>query len=75
MSGTKNNQVATDIKTEFESAGINQTVYRIYLNLECNVSILTSYKTIQETIQNQVLLVETVIMGDVPTTYLEMEKP
>ena len=68
-------QIATDIKTEFESAGINQTVYRIYLNLECNVSILTSYKTMQETIQNQVLLVETVIMGDVPTTYLEMEKP
>lgn len=68
-------KIATDIKTEFESAGINQTVYRIYLNLECNVSILTSYKTMQETIQNQVLLVETVIMGDVPTTYLEMEKP
>lgn len=68
-------QIATDIKTEFESAGINQTVYRIYLNLECNVSILTSYKTMEETIQNQVLLVETVIMGDVPTTYLEMEKP
>ena len=40
-----------------------------YLNIKNN------YKTMEETIQNQVLLVETVIMGDVPTTYLEMEKP
>ena len=68
-------KIATDIKTEFESAGINQTIYRVYLNLECDISILTSYKTMKETIQNQVLLVETVIMGEVPTTYLEVEKP
>lgn len=64
----------TEIKTEFKAAGINQTVYRIYLNLECNVSILTSYKTINRTINNQVLLVETVVVGDVPETYLELER-
>ncbi len=66
--------ITTDIKTEFKAAGINQTMYRIYLNLECKVSILTSYKTINKTITNQVLLVETVIMGEVPETYLELEK-
>lgn len=66
--------ITTDIKTEFKAAGINQTMYRIYLNLECKVSILTSYKTINKTITNQVLLVETVIMGEVPETYLQLEK-
>lgn len=66
--------IITEIKTEFKAAGINQTVYRIYLNLECNVSILTSYKTINRTISNQVLLVETVVVGDVPETYLELER-
>lgn len=66
--------ITTDIKTEFKAAGINQTMYRIYLNLECKISILTSYKTINKTITNQVLLVETVIMGEVPETYLELEK-
>ena len=65
--------IITDIKTEFKAAGINQTVYRIYLNLECNISILTSYKTINTTINNQVLLVETVVVGEVPETYLELE--
>lgn len=65
--------IITDIKTEFKSAGINQTVYRIYLDLECEISILTSYKTIGQTIKNQVLLVETVVVGDVPETYLELE--
>lgn len=65
--------IITDIKTEFKSAGINQTVYRIFLDIECNISILTNYKTINRTINNQVLLVETVIMGGVPETYLELE--
>ena len=66
--------IATEIKTEFKSAGINQIIYRIYLNLECNVSILTAYKTINKTIENQVLLVETVVVGEVPETYLNLEK-
>lgn len=65
--------ITTDIKTEFESVGINQSLYRIYLNIECNVSILTSYKTIATKIINQVLLVETVVVGDVPETYLKLE--
>lgn len=66
--------IATDIKTEFKSAGINQTVYRIYMNIECNISILTSYKTISKQITNQVLLIETVIVGEVPETYLTLDK-
>ena len=65
--------VVTDIKTEFKAAGINQTIYRIYLNIECKISILTSYKTIAQKINNQVLLVETVVVGTVPETYLELK--
>lgn len=64
--------ILTDIKTEFKSAGLNQTIYRIYLNLECCVSILTSYKTMEQRITNQVLLVETVVVGDIPETYLQI---
>lgn len=65
--------ISTDIKTEFKSEGINQTIYRIYLELECNVSILTSYRTMNKKISNQILLVETVIVGEVPETYLELQ--
>ena len=65
--------VTTEIKTEFKAQGINQTVYRIYLEVICNVDIVTSYKTIETEIVNQVLLVETVIVGGVPETYYNLE--
>lgn len=65
--------VITDVKTEFKAQGINQTVYRIYLEVICNVNIVTSYKTINSEIINQVLLVETVIVGGVPETYYNIE--
>ena len=65
--------VTTEIKTEFKSQGINQTVYRIYLEVICNEKILTSYKTIDTKIVNQVLLMETVIVGDVPETFYNLE--
>lgn len=65
--------VTTELKTEFQAQGINQTMYRIYLELKCDTNILTPYKTIHEEIVNQVLLVETLIVGDVPQTYYNLE--
>ena len=66
-------EVVTELKTEFKSQGINQTVYRIYLELVCNFNIVTSYKTINTRIINQVLLVETVIVGEIPETYYNLQ--
>ncbi len=65
--------VETDLRTEFKEAGINQTLHRIYLEVKCNVSILTPYETINETITNQVLLVEGVIVGTIPDAYYNLE--
>lgn len=65
--------VETDLKSEFKEAGINQTLHRIYLEVRCNVNILTPYNTIKETIVNQVLLVEGVIIGNIPSTYYNLE--
>lgn len=65
--------ITSDLKTEFESQGINQTMYRIYLEIKCKTNILTPYKTIEEEITNQVLLVETLIVGDVPQTYYNLK--
>ena len=61
------------LKSEFSSSGINQTLHRIYLQIECEVSILTPFKTIDEKIENQVLLVEAVIIGTTPNTYYNFE--
>ena len=58
--------VDTKLVSEFTSQGINQTLHRVYLNLSCEVTILTPYNTIKQMIENQVLIAESVIVGTVP---------
>lgn len=65
--------VETDLKSEFKGAGINQTLHRIYLEVRCNVNILTPYDVINETIVNQVLLIEGLIVGNIPDAYYNLE--
>ena len=65
--------VITDLKSEFKEAGINQTLHRVYLEVVCNVTILTPYETITETITNQVLLIEGVIVGNIPDAYYNLQ--
>ena len=61
--------VETDYRSEFKQAGINQTQHRVYLQVDCNVAILTPFNTIEEKISNQVVLAENVIVGNIPSTY------
>ena len=63
----------TNLKSEFIDAGINQTLHRIYLELICEVIILTPFETMEEQIVNQVLLAEGVIVGEVPSSYYHLE--
>lgn len=65
--------VETELKSEFKEAGINQTLHRIYLEVKCNVNILTPYHIISETIVNQVLLIEGLIVGNIPDAYYNLE--
>jgi sporulation protein YunB len=65
--------VQTDLRSEFSSQGINQTLHRVYLQVICEVSILTPFENIQTDITNQVLLAENVIVGNIPNTYYNLE--
>ena len=65
--------IQTDLKSEFSSAGINQTIHRIYLEVKCKVVILTPFDSIEEQIINQVLLAEGVIVGNIPNAYYNLE--
>ena len=65
--------VITDFRSEFIEAGINQTIHRLYLDVSCDMSILTPYKNIDTTILNQVLFAENIIVGEVPSSYYNLE--
>lgn len=65
--------VETDLHSEFSEKGINQTLHRVYLQVDCEVSILTPYNSITEKVSNQVLLIENVIVGKIPSTYYNLE--
>lgn len=65
--------IETDLRSEFKSSGINQTIHRIYLQVDCNVNILTPYTVFEEGISNQVLIAENIIVGKIPESYYNLE--
>ena len=69
MNIASSGNVETNVRSEFVSQGVNQTIHRVYLDIKTNVSILTSFEIIEKDIENQVLILENVIMGEIPSTY------
>lgn len=65
--------IKTNVKSEFTSQGINQTLHRLYLDIQCEISILTPFNTITEMINNQLILAENIIVGEIPNTYYNLE--
>ena len=65
--------VETDLRSEFIAQGINQTLHRVYLQIKCEVKLLTPFNIITQSIDNQVLLLENVIVGHVPNTYYNLD--
>lgn len=66
-------KINTDIKSEFESFNVNQTMHKIYLDLDTSINILTPIGVYGREIASKVLLTEAVIVGDVPETYYNLE--
>ena len=65
--------VKTDVRSEFISKGINQTLHRLYLDVETEISVLTPFNTINESIINQLILAENIIVGEIPETYYDLD--
>lgn len=66
-------KINTDLRSDFESFNVNQTMHKIYLDLSTSISILTPIGVYGRDIQSEVLLTEAVIVGDVPDTYYNLE--
>ncbi len=61
---------AMDFRTEFETQGINQTKYKIYIVLTCRIKMAAPFSTRVFKTKNSVLLAEAVILGKVPDSYV-----
>lgn len=61
-----------DFRTEFESQGINQTKYKIYIELECRIRVLAPFSSQMFNTSSTILVAEAVILGEVPDSYVEV---
>ena len=57
--------------SHFEQAGINQTLHKLTMVVSIDVSVLALAETNSFTIESEVVVAETVIVGDVPQTFIE----
>jgi len=58
---------------EFQQAGINQVRHILYLNIQTSVRIVIPLATKGVTVNNQIPIAETIIVGEVPNTYFGVE--
>ena len=58
------------IYSDFTEAGINQTLHQLNMKISVDVTVLILGKTECFTIASQVIVAETVIVGQVPETFL-----
>ena len=60
-----------DFESRFSEAGINQTLHQLTLLVSVDVAVLVLGKTEHFTVESEVVVAETVIVGTVPETYLQ----
>ena len=58
-------------QSAFSEAGINQTMHQLSLEVLVDVTVLILGKTDSFTVTSQVVVAETIIVGDVPDTFLQ----
>ena len=57
--------------SHFSEAGINQTLQQITMDVSVDVAVLVLGETDYFTVSSQVVVAETIIVGDVPDTFLQ----
>lgn len=63
-----------EFENTFTAAGVNQTLHRVYLEISVEIHILLPGRRLETTVSAPVCVAETVIVGQVPGTYLQLER-
>ena len=66
--------VTSSFESEFRSAGINQTLHRISLKLCATVRLILPGQSATVTIDSMATIAENVIVGNVPNSYMSVER-
>jgi len=64
--------VHTSFDTEFETAGINQTRHKIFLNLRATVSLIVPTGSQLVEVTSTVPIAESIIVGEVPESFVDV---
>lgn len=59
--------------SEFESAGINQTRHKIYIETTTRMRLILPFESSELEVVNQIPVVETIIVGKVPATSVQLD--
>ena len=63
-----------DFKNEICAAGINQTKHEMKLDVVVDIDVVLPWRTVSTQVVTEILIAETVIVGEVPQTYLDLER-
>lgn len=66
--------VDIEAKSEFVSAGINQTKYRLFLTVTVELSAILPTHSTDIKVNNDYLITETIIVGEIPDAYISSNK-
>lgn len=64
--------VRMNVDDRFEQAGINQTRHSIYLVFNTDIKVVIPLNSGQATVATQVPIAESIIVGDVPSTFVSL---
>lgn len=61
--------IRTELKSSFESAGINQIKHSLILEITTEVKVIAPFVSEKQEYKNSVVIAETVIVSDIPSSY------
>ena len=67
-------EVTADYANTFTSAGVNQTLHRVCLDITATVYLFLPGEILPVSVSSSVCVAETVIVGETPDTYLNLDK-
>lgn len=66
--------VTSDYESEFTATGINQTNYKIWVHITIEIQIVNPFYKESVTMHKKIMLVDTIIRGEVPEQYVALEE-